>query len=65
MKILKRVVRRNIDRFPEDFMFSFEREEIMRISQIVISSEIKLSKSVRCFTGQGVTMFTPLDVQPV
>jgi len=52
-KILKRAVRRNIDRFPNDFMFSLTREEIMRISQIVISSEIKFSKSVRGFTEQG------------
>ena len=37
----------------------------MRISQIVTSSEIKFSKSVRCFTEQGVAMFTPLNAQPV
>jgi len=41
------------------------REEIMGISQIVTSSEIKFSKSVRCFTEQGVAMFTPLNAQPV
>ena len=34
------------------------REEIMRISQIVTSSEIKFSKSVRCFTEQGVAMLS-------
>jgi hypothetical protein len=40
-KILHQAVRRNIERFPEDFMFALTRDEIMRISQIVTSSEIK------------------------
>ena len=48
--ILNQAVSRNIERFPEDFMFSLTREEIMGMSQIVTSSEIKFSKSVRCFT---------------
>jgi hypothetical protein len=42
---------------------SLTREEIMRISQIVTSSEIKFSKSVRCFTEQGVAMFNSLNAQ--
>ena len=37
-RVLNQAVSRNIERFPEDFMFSLTREEIMRISQIVISS---------------------------
>ncbi len=49
-RILNQAVSRNIERFPEDFMFSLTREEIMGISQIVTSSEIKFSKSARCFT---------------
>jgi hypothetical protein len=40
-KILHQAVRRNIERFPEDFMFALTRDEIIRISQIVTSSEIK------------------------
>jgi hypothetical protein len=57
-RVLNQAVTRNIERFPEDFMFSLTREEIMGISQIVISSEIKFSKSVRCFTEQGVAMLS-------
>ena len=57
-RVLNQAVSRNIERFPEDFMFSLTREEIMRISQIVTSSEIKFSKSVRCFTEQGVAMLS-------
>jgi len=64
-RVLNQAVGRNIERFPKDFMFTLDREEIMRISQIVTSSEIKFFKSVRCFTEQGVAMFTPLNAQPV
>jgi hypothetical protein len=35
---LNQAVRRNSDRFPDDFMFALDRDEIARISQIVISS---------------------------
>lgn len=51
-RVLNQAVRRNIERFPEDFMFTLTREEIMRISQTVISSaidgrgDLKYSKSV-------------------
>jgi uncharacterized protein (DUF342 family) len=39
-------------------MFTLTRAEIMRISQIVTSSEIKYSKRVRAFTEQGVAMLS-------
>lgn len=34
------------------------REEIMRISQSVISSDLKFSKSVMAFTEEGVAMLS-------
>ena len=40
-RVLNQAVRRNLDRFPNDFMFSLTRDEIMNLSQIVISSRIK------------------------
>jgi hypothetical protein len=40
-RVLNQAVRRNIDRFPRDFMFTLTREEIRNISQFVISSKIK------------------------
>ena len=58
--VLNQAVRRNIERFPEDFMFRLTREEIMRISQFVTSSAhpggktLKFSKSVMAFTEHGV-----------
>ena len=59
-KILNRAVRRNIKRFTEDFMFALTRDEIMRISQLVPSSEIKYSKKVHAFTEQGVAMLSSI-----
>ena len=57
-RVLNQAVGRNIDRFPEDFMFTLEREEIMRISQIVTSSKIKYAKRVNAFTEQGIAMLS-------
>ena len=57
-KILNKAVKRNLDKFPEDFMFALTRDEIMRISQIVTSSDIKYAKRVHAFTEQGVAMLS-------
>jgi len=59
--VLNQAVKRNIERFPTDFMFSLSREEIMRISQFVISSgqaSLKYSKNVNAFTENGVAMLS-------
>lgn len=55
-RVLIQAVKRNIGRFPEDFMFQLTRQEILRISQFVIS--LKYSKSVYVFTEQGVAMLS-------
>ncbi len=39
-------------------MFELTRAEIMRISQFVISSDLKFSKSVFAFTQEGVAMLS-------
>ena len=36
-KVLNQAVKRNARRFPEDFMFSLTRKEILRMSQFVTS----------------------------
>jgi hypothetical protein len=56
--VLNQSVRRNIERFPPDFMFELTREEILGISQVVTSSTIKFSKRVTAFTEQGVAMLS-------
>ena len=50
--------RRNIVRFPPDFLFVLTREEIRDISQIVTCSNIKHARSVSAFTEQGVAMLS-------
>ena len=57
-RVLNQAVRRNIDRFPPDFMFFLTREEIRNISQIVISSTMKHSPNMLVFTEQGVAMLS-------
>ena len=56
--VLNQAVGRNRERFPADFAFELTREEIMGISQIVTSSNLKFSKRVTAFTEQGVAMLS-------
>ena len=60
-RTLKQAVRRNIKRFPEDFMFEMTAKEFQNWrSQIVISNSEKMG--IRhlpfCFTEQGITMLS-------
>jgi len=57
-RVLNQAVRRNAARFPADFMFELTRKEIVRISQFVISSDIKFSRNVFAFTQEGVAMLS-------
>lgn len=59
-RVLNQAVRRNMKRFPSDFMFTLTREEIRNISQIVICSEIKHARNVFAFTEQGVAMLSSI-----
>lgn len=58
---LKRQVRRNIDRFPEDFMFEMNQAELQNWrSQFGISNDDKMGLRYApfCFTEQGVAMLS-------
>jgi ORF6N domain. len=55
-------VKRHRDRFPDDFMFALTRDEIQRMSQIVIS--LKFSKAVYAFTEEGVAMLSSVLNSP-
>ena len=58
---LKEAVRRNISRFPEDFMFELTKEEFSNWrSQIATSNSdiMGLRYLPFCFTEQGVTMLS-------
>ena len=66
-KALKQAVRRNLERFPEDFMFTLSQEEhksliISPRSQIVTSEEVQRNQQTKympfAFTEQGVAMLS-------
>ena len=57
-RVLNQSVRRNLERFPSDFMFELTRDEIVGISQFVTSSNLKFSKRVTAFSEQGVAMLS-------
>jgi hypothetical protein len=58
-RVLNQAVKRNRERFPGDFMFKLTREEILGMSQTVISlPALKFSKQVHVFTEQGVAMLS-------
>ena len=58
-KVLKQAVKRNIERFPEDFMFELTKEEFDNLrSQIVTSSYGGTRYMPFAFTEQGVAMLS-------
>ena len=66
-KALKQAVRRNLDRFPDDFMFTLSQEEYNTLklnirSQFVTLNESSIGKYPKyppfAFTGQGVAMLS-------
>jgi len=58
-KRLNEQVSRNIDRFPDDFMFSLKKREFENLkSQIATSSWGGRRKLPRAFTEQGVSMLS-------
>ncbi len=59
-RVLKQAVKRNIERFPDDFMFELTKEEIdSLVSQFVIPSKKHLGGAMPfAFTEQGVSMLS-------
>ena len=63
-RALKQAVRRNIERFPDDFLFRLTKEEANRlisigVSQNVISPDYNIGSSeMFAFTEQGVAMLS-------
>jgi hypothetical protein len=56
---LNQAVRRNLDRFPSDFMFTLTRQEVIHLkSQFVISSWGGSRKPPSVFTEHGVAMLS-------
>jgi len=60
-RVLKQAVRRNIARFPEDFMFELTKQELANLrSQIVTSSWGGSRYKPMAFTEQGVAMLSSI-----
>ena len=63
---LNQAVKRNIERFPADFMFQLTGEEVQKMmSQFVISSKRKTSAPPFAFTEQGVAMLASVLKSPI
>lgn len=65
-KYLKRIVKRNMNRFPEDFMFQLTNEELNSLTinsrcQIVTSNRGGNRYASFAFTEQGVAMLSGED----
>ncbi|NQU12704.1 MAG: ORF6N domain-containing protein, partial [Desulfobacteraceae bacterium] len=61
-KVLKQAVRRNIDRFPEDFMFELSDQEFKNLRSQFVTSSLSQWGGARykpmVFTEQGVAMLS-------
>lgn len=60
-RVLNQAVKRNIERFPADFMFQLSKQEMENwMSQIVISNKEKMGirKNPYAFTQEGVAMLS-------
>jgi len=61
-KVLKQAVRRNIERFPEDFMFELTKEELQNWRSQFVTSNHEDMMGLRyppfAFTEQGVAMLS-------
>jgi len=66
-KQLKRSVRRNLDRFPQDFMFELSKQELANWrSQFGTSNREKMGvrRPPFAFTGHGVLMLSSILTSP-
>lgn len=65
-KALNQAVKRNIERFPADFMFRLTAEEVLNMrSQIVTASKRNASAAPFAFTEQGVAMLASVLKSPI
>ena len=65
-KVLNQAVKRNIERFPADFMFRLTGEEVQNMrSQFVTASKRNTSAPPFVFTEQGVAMLASVLKSPI
>ncbi len=67
-RVLNQAVKRNLERFPDDFMFQLEKDEFTNLkSQIVISSSDHggIRKMPYAFTEEGIYMLATVLRSPI
>ena len=64
-KVLNQAVKRNLNRFPEDFMFQLSREESSRSQSVTLNRGKNLKYLPYAFTEQGVAMLSSVLNSPV
>ena len=57
-RVLNQAVRRNRNRFPDDFLFELSREEIRALAELCDNDAFRHSKAAFAFTEQGVAMLS-------
>lgn len=61
-KVLKQAIKRNIDRFPDDFMFELTKDELDNWRSQIVTSNLSLKQGLRIrplvFTEQGIAMLS-------
>lgn len=57
-RVLNQAVRRNRNRFPDDFLFELSRDEIRALAGLREDTEFRHSKAAFAFTEQGVAMLS-------
>ena len=57
-KVLNQAVRRNIDRFPSDFMFELTNEESLRCQKVTLKRGKHLKYLPFAFTWDGILMLS-------
>ena len=66
-RVLKQAVRRNLERFPADFMFQLEKTEFIEVITNCdkLKVEYKFTPSLPfCFTEQGIAMLSSVLKSP-
>jgi len=60
-KVLNQAVKRNIDRFPYDFMFQLIKEELEDLRSQIVTANFTMTRSLPyVFTEQGISMLSSI-----
>ena len=59
VKVLNQSVKRNIERFPEDFMFQLSKKEFENLRSQIVTTNLEMRRTLPfAFTEQGIAMLS-------